>query len=60
METDLNSHATTFFKAAYAAYREHEKKLEEYVDVIGKDLPELKEKETIKEYLDRMIIENVK
>lgn len=57
MEDDLNEHADTFFKAAHTEYENYVKKIEELIDMLGKNnMPAMNENESLKEYLSRLCV----
>lgn len=54
MENDLNDYANTFFKTIHNDYLDYAAEIEELIDGIGKDLPEIKAGETLDDYLSRL------
>ena len=53
IQDDLDSHANTFFNAAYGIYKSYVKDIEGLLDVIGAELPDSIEGEKKEEYIKR-------
>ncbi len=49
-ENDLNEYAATFFKTIQNEYHSYVSQIENILEKASKDLPPLKEKETLKDY----------
>lgn len=54
MENDLNDYANTFFKTIHSDYMDYVAGIEELIDGIGSDLPEMEEEETLDAYLIKL------
>ena len=53
IESDLNSHANTFYRAAFNIYKCYIADIEDLLEQIGKNLPEKMEDEDFEAYMDR-------
>lgn len=54
MQDDLEKREDSFFKKAFQIYQEYILKIEKQLELIGKNLPEMAENESLEEYLTRM------
>lgn len=54
IEHDLNSHANTFFSAAYREYKSYISEIEQLLDGIGHGFPPLQEDENVSDYIHRI------
>lgn len=53
LESDVNSHANTFFGTAFSIYNSYVTDIEKILDKLGKGLPEMADNEEIDDYLTR-------
>lgn len=53
MEADLNEHADSFFHTAYNLYIDYIRRIEQLLDMIGQNLPDLQKNESYPGYLAR-------
>lgn len=56
IEKDLNYRIATFYKSAHREYITYLRKIEEKIELIGNDLPNFKENETIGDYITRITV----
>ena len=56
IENDLDSHANTFYGAAFHIYKSYVTEIEKLLDKIGKGLPAFEENEDIEDYITRCCI----
>lgn len=59
IESDLNNHANTFYRAAFNIYKCYITDIEELLEQIGKNLPDKMEEEDFDAYMDRCCLDTV-
>lgn len=57
IENDTDKYANTFFGTAFDIYKSYVAEIEKILDLIGSDLPEMSNDETVETYLTRCCIE---
>jgi hypothetical protein len=56
LQQDVNDNADTFYNAAFDEYKRYVSEIEDKLDKIGANLPDMEEKESVEKYLSRMCI----